>query len=131
MLRPGPVRQSTPSRISPHRIGPSQQSHQRNAGAALSQLYRLGPLLVGVFLCLAGVGVYIWPRVQVVRLAYRLQSSEGQLKALTQEQDQLRLELAALKDPQRVYHVATDQLGMRMPRQDQVFIITRDLKNHR
>jgi cell division protein FtsL len=91
----------------------------------------LGPLLVGVFLCLAGVGVYIWPRVQVVRLAYRLQSSERQLKALTQEQDQLRLELAALKDPQRVYQVATDQLGMRMPRQDQVFIITRDLKNHR
>jgi len=85
--------------------------------------------LAGVFLCLAGVGAYMWPRVQVVRLAYRLQSSERQLKALIQEQDQLRLELAALKDPQRIYHVATDQLGMRMPRQDQVFIVTRDLKS--
>jgi cell division protein FtsL len=128
MLRSGAVRQSTPSRISPHRAGVSQQSHQRDAGAAFARRYRLGPLLVGVFLCLAGVGVYMWPRVQVVRLAYRLQSSERQLEALLQEQDQLRLQLAALKDPQRVYDVATDQLGMHLPRQDQVFIVTRDLK---
>jgi cell division protein FtsL len=127
MLRPGAVRQSTPSRISPRRTVVSQQNHQRNADAALVRRYRLGPLLVGVFLCLAAVGVYMWPRVQVVRLAYRLQNSERQLKALIQEQDQLRLELAALKDPQRVYHIAADQLGMRMPRQDQVFIVTRDL----
>jgi cell division protein FtsL len=129
MLRPGAVRQSTLSRTSPRRTGVAQQSHQRNAGAALARRYRLGTLLASVFLCLAGVGVYLWPRVQVVRLAYRLQSSERQLKALIQEQDQLRLELAALKDPQRIYHVATDQLGMRMPRQDQVFIVTRDLKS--
>jgi cell division protein FtsL len=129
MLRPGPVRQSTPSRTTPRRVGVSQRNHQRNAGAALAWKYRLGPLVVGVFLCLAGVGVYMWPRVQVVRLAYRLQGSERQLKALIQEHDQLRLELAALKDPQRVYDVATDQLGMRMPRQDQVFIVTRDLKS--
>jgi cell division protein FtsL len=129
MLRPGAVRQSMPSRISPHRAGAPQQSRQRDAAATPARWHRLGPLLVGVFLCLAGVGVYIWPRVQVVRLAYRLQSAEQQLKALIQEQDQLRLELAALKDPQRIYHVATDQLEMRMPRQDQVFIVTRDLKS--
>ena len=129
MLRPGALRQSTPSRISPHRAGASRQGHQRNAIAALARWHRLGPLLVGVFLCLAGVGVYIWPRVQVVRLAYRLQSAERQLKTLIQEQDQLRLELAALRDPQRIYRVATDQLEMRMPRQDQVFIVTRDLKS--
>jgi cell division protein FtsL len=67
--------------------------------------------------------------VQVVRLAYRLQTSEQHLKALLQEQDQLRLELAMLKDPQRIYHIATDQLGMSLPKQDQVFLLKHDLKN--
>lgn len=129
MLRSGPVRQSTPSRISPRRISPPQQSNQRSADVALFHRYRLGPFLIGVLFCLVGLGVYMWPRVQVIRLAYRLQSSEQHLKTLIQEQDQLRLELAALKDPQRVYHVATDQLGMRLPRQDQVFIVTRDLQS--
>jgi cell division protein FtsL len=58
-----------------------------------------------------------------------MQTAERHLKNLLQEQDQLRLELAALKDPQRIYRVATDQLGMSLPRQDQVFIVTRPLKS--
>jgi cell division protein FtsL len=58
-----------------------------------------------------------------------MQTAEQHLKELLQEQDQLRFELAALKDPQRIYHVATDQLGMSLPRQDQVFIVTRDPKS--
>lgn len=129
MLRRSPVQQSPPPSIPPRRISPSYQTDQRRERASLFQRFRLGPLLVSAFLCLAGVGIYMWPRVQVVRLAYRLQTAEQHLKELLQEQDQLRLELAALKDPQRIYHVATDQLGMSLPRQDQVFIVTRDLQN--
>jgi cell division protein FtsL len=75
---------------------------------------------------LAGVAVYIWPRVQVVRLAYRLQASEQHLRGLLQTHDQLRSELASLKDPARVYRVATEQLGMGTPRRDQVVIVTRE-----
>jgi cell division protein FtsL len=129
MLRTSPVRQSSPPRISPRRSSSSQQTNLRRARSFFSQPRRVGPFLLSAFLCLAGVGVYIWPRVQAVRLAYRMQSAEQHLKELLQEQDQLRLELAALKDPQRIYRVATDQLGMSLPRQDQVFIVTRDLKS--
>ena len=129
MLRTSPVRQLPLPRIFPRRSSPSQQTNQRRARSFFSQSYRLGPFLLSAFLCLAGVGVYIWPRVQVVRLAYRMQTAEQHLKELLQEQDQLRFELAALKDPQRIYHVATDQLGMSLPRQDQVFIVTRDPKS--
>jgi cell division protein FtsL len=129
MLRISPGRQSTLARISPRRSSPSQQTNQRRARSLFSQPYRLGPFLLSAFLCLAGIAVYIWPRVQTVRLAYRMQTAERHLKNLLQEQDQLRLELAALKDPQRIYRVATDQLGMSLPRQDQVFIVTRDVKS--
>jgi cell division protein FtsL len=127
MLRTSPVRQSSPPRISPHRTGPSQPATQRQTATPFWQRSHVVPFLVSVFFCLAGIGVYIWPRVQVVRLAYRLQASEQRLSALVQEQDQLRLELAALKDPQRIYQVATDQLGLSLPAQEQVFTVTRDL----
>jgi len=68
----------------------------------------------------------MWPRVQVVRLAYRTQTSEQYLRELLQVHDQLRFELASLKDPERIYRVATEQLGMGMPRRDQVMIMTHE-----
>jgi cell division protein FtsL len=70
----------------------------------------------------------MWPRVQVVRLAYRMQASEQHLRSLLQERDQLRFELATLQDPQRIYRVATEQLGMSTPRQDQVVFVAREPK---
>jgi cell division protein FtsL len=87
--------------------------------------FRLAPLVLSLMLALAGVGVYMWPRLQVVRLAYQLQTSEQRLKELLQERDQLQAELAALKDPQRIYRVATEQLGMSTPGHAQRFIVTR------
>jgi cell division protein FtsL len=68
----------------------------------------------------------MWPRVQVVRLAYQLQTSEQRLQEIRQERDQLQSELAALKDPERIYRVATEQLGMRVPGHEQRFILTRE-----
>jgi cell division protein FtsL len=86
--------------------------------------FRLAPLVLSLMLALAGVGVYMWPRLQVVRLAYQLQTSEQRLKELLQERDQLQADLAALKDPQRIYRVATEQLGMSVPSHTQRFIVT-------
>jgi len=121
---------TTPARTSPRRGSPSRQSNQPAERLPLPHRFRFGPLLVSFFLCLAGVGVYMWPRVQVVRLAYRMQTSEQQLRELSQERDQLRFELASLKDPQRIYRIASDQLGMSTPRRDQVITVTREPKGH-
>jgi cell division protein FtsL len=126
MLRTSHARQFPPPRISPRRVNLSHQTNQHRDPPPAPQRFRFGPLLVSLFLCLAGVGVYIWPRVQVVRLAYRMQISEQHLRELLQERDQLRLELASLKDPQRIYRVATEQLGMSTARRDQVVIVTRE-----
>jgi cell division protein FtsL len=37
--------------------------------------------------------------------------------------------LAALKDPQRIFRIATDQLGMSTPRHDQVVIVRPAVKS--
>jgi cell division protein FtsL len=124
MLGTMSVRQSPPPRTSPHWISPTPQANLQDDRSLSLRRFRFGPLLVSVFLCLAGVAVYMWPRVQVVRLAYRMQTSEQQLRELSQAHDQLRLELASLQDPERIYRIATEQLGMSMPRWDQVVTVT-------
>jgi cell division protein FtsL len=126
MLRTISVRQFPPSRTSPRRISPAPRSIPQGERSSSLQRFRFGPFLVSFCLCLAGVAVYMWPRVQVVRLAYRVQTSEQHVTELLQARDQLRVELAALKDPQRIYQLATEQLGMNTPRPDQVVIVTHE-----
>ena len=126
MLRTISVRQSPASRASPRLISPAPRSNPQAQRSRSLQRFRFGPFLVSLCLCLAGVAVYMWPRVQVVRLAYRVQTSEQHVTELLQARDQLRVELAALKDPQRIYQLATEQLGMNTPRPDQVVIVTHE-----
>ena len=128
MLHSSHVRQLPPPDPLPgrptarRRIGPPQ------ARTTAPPKLRLGPVMVGVCLCLLGLALYMWPRVHSVRLGYQLQRSEQRLRDLFQERDQLRLEIAALKDPRRVYEVATERLGMQLPRREQVFFLTREGK---
>jgi cell division protein FtsL len=124
MLHTISVRQSPPPRISPRRISPPHPTHLHSEPVSGSQRFRFGPLLLSLLLCLVGIAVYMWPRVQVVRLAYRMQTSEQHLRELLQQRDQLQLEVTSLKDPQRIYRIATEQLGLSTPRQDQVVIVS-------
>ena len=126
MLRTIAVRQSPPPRISPRRFSSALRANLQGQRSSSLQRLRFGPLLVSLFFCLAGIAVYMWPRVQVVRLAYRMQTSEQHLRELLQAHDQLRLELASLKDPERIYRIATEQLGMGIPRRDQVVTMTHE-----
>ena len=123
MLRTIAVRQSPPPSTSLSRFSVAVRANLRGRRSSSFQRFRFGPLLVSLFFCLAGVVVYMWPRVQVVRLAYRMQTSEQHLRQMLQAHDQLRFELASLKDPERIYRIATEQLGLGMPRRDQVVIM--------
>lgn len=124
MLRTMTVRQSPPPRSSLRRSNPAPRRDIQGERASSLQRFGFGPFLVSLCFCLAGIAVYMWPRVQVVRLAYRVQTSEQRLTELLQARDQLRFELASLKDPQRIYQLATEHLGMSTPRQDQVVTVT-------
>jgi cell division protein FtsL len=129
MLRTSVVRQMPSPSTPPRRSASSRPPQARQGISTSSPTFRVAPLILSVLLCLAGIGVYMWPRVQVVRLAYQLQTSEQRLQDLIQERDQLQAQLASLKDPQRIYRVATEQLGMRSPRHEQRFILAREPKS--
>jgi cell division protein FtsL len=61
----------------------------------------------------AAVGVvHVSARVLVVRTGYQLSELESEHRALTRENDRLKLELATLKNPSRLEKIAREELGM-------------------
>ncbi len=72
-------------------------------------------------LCL--VFVFVWERVDVVRLGYQIERLKAQKVLLERERDQLQVKVSALSAPERIAKVATERLGLVPPRQGQVFMV--------
>ena len=77
------------------------------------RLLALGGALV--FLCL----LQVWLRLQVMHLGYELSAARTMQLRLEQEQRELEVELATLRDPERLGKVAR-RLGMTEPAKGQV-----------
>jgi cell division protein FtsL len=87
-------------------------------------------LLPAVLLCALFVAVgilHVTSRVLVVDMGYRLSKAESESRALTRENDRLKLELATLKAPSRLERLAREQLGMAMPAGSAVIALTPEL----
>lgn len=72
-------------------------------------------------LCL--VFVFVWERVDVVRVGYQIERLKTQKLLLERERDQLQVKFSALTAPERIAKVATDKLGMTPPQQGQVLMV--------
>ncbi|WP_257460674.1 cell division protein FtsL [Archangium lipolyticum] len=88
----------------------------RGSGVSVgSVLLHLLPAVL-LFALFAGVGIlHVTSRVLVVDMGYRLSKAESEERALTRENDRLKLELATLKNPARLEKLAREKLGMAMP----------------
>ncbi len=100
-------------------VRPPEKGRIRRAmrDQAVRGLLGLGGLLV--VLCL----VDVWLRLQVTRLGYELSVAHQMRLRLEQEQRELDVELATLRDPSRVGELARGRLGMVSPREGQVVIL--------
>jgi len=74
-------------------------------------------------LCL--IFVFVWERVDVVRLGYQIERLKGQKILLERERDQLQVRFSGLTAPERIAKVATEKLGLIPPQQGQVFMVRR------
>ena len=80
-----------------------------------SILVQVLPPLLGVA-AFVGVGLmHVTSRVLVVGVGYELSRLEGENHELLRQNDELRVELAALKNPARLERIAREQLGMAPP----------------
>ncbi|MDZ4734284.1 MAG: cell division protein FtsL [Nitrospirota bacterium] len=76
-------------------------------------------IVAGVLL----VFVFVWERVDVVRVGYQIERLKVQKVLLERERDELQVKFSALTAPERIAKVATEKLGLVPPQQGQVLMV--------
>ena len=66
---------------------------------------------------------YTWCRVQNVRIGYEITHASAQHRQLVAMQNNLKIETAHLKSPERISKIAREQLGLTMPSPKQVIVL--------
>ena len=66
---------------------------------------------------------YTWCRVQCVQMKYEISKATERQQRLVALQDNLKIELANLKSPQRIATIARKQLGLITPTSKQMISI--------
>ena len=78
-------------------------------------------ILMGVFMI--ELLLYTWSRVQCVQFGYELSEANDKRTNLLLLQNNLKIEMAHLKSPQRISRIAKEQLGLTLPKPDQLIVI--------
>jgi cell division protein FtsL len=66
---------------------------------------------------------FTWCRVQTIGTGYEISKQTRQHQYLIDFQNNLKIELARLKSPERIAKIAKNQLGLIPPTQEQMIII--------
>ncbi|MCJ7616153.1 MAG: cell division protein FtsL [Desulfobacterales bacterium] len=67
--------------------------------------------------------IYTWSRVQCVKVGYEISNENNKNRKLINLQNNLKVELARLKSPERFADIARNQLGLKTPTPEQMVII--------
>ncbi len=78
-------------------------------------------LTVLVGLCL--VFVFVWERVDMVRVGYQIERLKRDKTVLERQRDELRVKFSTLSASDRIAKVATEKLGLSLPQQGQVILV--------
>ncbi|MGQ0809721.1 MAG: cell division protein FtsL [Nitrospiraceae bacterium] len=79
-----------------------------------------------IVVVMALVLLFVWERVDIVRLGYHIERLKAQKVLLDRERDELQVRLSALTSPERIARTATEKLGMVSPQQGQVVLVHPD-----
>ena len=78
---------------------------------------------VTVFLGLCLVFVFVWERVDVVRIGYQIERLKRDKTVLDRQRDELRVKFSTLSASDRIAKLATEKLGMSLPQQGQIIVV--------
>mgnify|MGYP003471336090 FL=1 len=67
--------------------------------------------------------LFVWERVDIVRIGYHIERLKAQKVLLERERDELRVKISGLTAPERIARLASDKLGMMQPEKGQVVVI--------
>ena len=80
-----------------------------------------GLIFMGLFI--GELLFYTWCRVQSIQVRYEISELTADQDRLVMLQDNLKIELARLKSPQRIAKIAKEQLGLILPTNKQLMLI--------
>ena len=78
-------------------------------------------MLMVVFI--AELFLYTWCRVNCIAVGYDISKETKKHQELIALQNNLKIEMASLKSPERIAKIAKDQLGLIVPSKDQTITI--------
>jgi cell division protein FtsL len=86
------------------------------------------PMMLAAWLFFMGLFIgellfYTWCRVQSTQVRYEISQLTADQERMLKIQDNLKIELARLKSPQRIAQIATQHLGLVAPTSKQLIII--------
>jgi cell division protein FtsL len=67
--------------------------------------------------------LFVWERVDMVRVGYQVQRLKAKKIEAQRTHDELEMKFSALTAPERIAKVATEKLGMMPPQKGQVLLI--------
>jgi cell division protein FtsL len=67
--------------------------------------------------------LYVWERMDVVRVGYRIEQLKTKKAALERDRDELQVKVSKLMAPERIAKAATEKLGMIAPQPGQVRLV--------
>jgi len=82
-----------------------------------------GMWMIMMFIFITELLFYTWCRVQNVQHGYEISREAHNQKKLIAYQNNLKIELARLKSPDRIAKIATQQLGLIMPTTDKTILM--------
>ena len=80
-------------------------------------------LIIFMTIFLTELLFFTWCRVQSIGAGYEIAKETMRHQDLINFQNNLKIELARLKSPERIAKIAKNQLGLIMPTQEQMIII--------
>ena len=79
----------------------------------------LGMWLLIVIVLISELLFFTWCRVQYFRVGYEISEEMNRKEKLLELQSKLKIEFAHLKSPERIARIASEKLGLVMPKADQ------------
>jgi len=96
-------------------------THKTKKSANSTRIVITWFIIMGFFI--AELLIYTWSRVQCIKVGYEISNENNKNRNLINLQNNLKIEIASLKSPERLANIAKNKLGLKTPTPEQVIII--------
>jgi cell division protein FtsL len=84
---------------------------------------KTGIWIIFMAVFIAELFLYTWCRVNYIDVGYEISKETKKQNELIALQNNLKIELASLKSPERISKIAKDQLGLNTPTKSQTIVL--------